>query len=166
MAKMKISTKGLNHLIKLEGGYKLKMYNDLGAKKGHCTIGVGHLIHKGICNGVNPSEKIYLNGISVIQAKKLLKVDLKTSEKTINRGVVVQLSQNQFDALVSFVFNVGGPKFRGSTLLKLVNSKQFKKAANEFVKWNKVTVGSKKIVVPGLRNRRIAEKRLFEKVSP
>jgi len=50
MAIMKISIKGLNHLIKLEGGFKLKMYNDLGVKKGHCTIGIGHLIHKGICS--------------------------------------------------------------------------------------------------------------------
>ncbi len=166
MGKMKISSKGLNHLIKLEGGFKLKMYNDLGAKKGHCTIGLGHLIHKGICNGVSPSEKIYLNGISVVQAKKLFKSDLKVTEKAVNRVAAVSLTQNQFDALVSFVFNIGVPKFRGSTLLKLINSKQHKKAASEFLKWNKVTVGSNIIVVPGLRNRRKAEKHLFEKVSP
>jgi len=163
---MKVSTKGLNHLIKLEGGFKLKMYNDLGAKKGHCTIGIGHLIHKGICTGVNPSEKTFKNGISTIQGKNLLKNDLRIAEKAINRRVAVQLTQNQFDALVSFVFNVGSTKFRSSTLLKLINSKQIKKAANEFQKWNKVTVGSKIIIVPGLRNRRISEKHLFEKVTP
>ena len=85
MAIMKISSRGINHLIKLEGGIKRKMYNDLGGKKGHCTIGVGHLIHKGICNGTNLSEKVFKNGISVIQAKKLLKSDLRIAEK-INKS--------------------------------------------------------------------------------
>jgi len=142
------------------------MYNDLGKSKGHCTIGVGHLIHKGICNGVIPSEKSYLKGVSIAQAKKLLKNDLVFAENAINGAVTAQLTQNQYDALVSFVFNVGGPKFRSSTLLKLINSKQFKKAALELLKWDKMTVGAKLISIKGLHNRRIAEKHLFEKVSP
>ena len=70
-----------------------------------------------------------------------MKTDLAYAESSINGAVTVQLNQNQYDALVSFVFNVGGPKFRSSTLLTLFNSKQFKKAANEFLKWDKVTVG-------------------------
>ncbi len=166
MPKMSISKEGIEHLIKIEGGAQLKMYNDLGKNKGHCTIGVGHLVHKGVCNGVIPSEKPYLKGITVEYAKKLLKNDLSFAENTINGSVTAPLTQNQYDALVSFVFNIGGPKFRSSTLLRLLNSKQYKKAADEFLKWDKATVGSKLISVPGLLNRRISEKYLFEKVAP
>jgi len=166
MAKMTISNNGLQHLIGIEGGAKLTMYNDMGKSKGHCTIGVGHLVHKGICNGIIPSEKPFLKGITLAHAKKLLKTDLSFSENAISGSVTVSLTQNQYDALVSFVFNIGAPKFRSSTLLKLLNSKQYKKAANEFLKWDKMTIGGKLITVPGLLNRRIAEKHLFEKVSP
>jgi len=165
MEKMNISDKGLEHLIKLEGGTRLTMYNDLGGKKGHCTIGVGHLIHKGVCNGLIPSEKPYLNGISTAQAKQLLKNDLNTVQNTINRYIIAPVSQNQYDALVSFVFNVGITAFRHSTLKTLVNAKQYKNAANEFLKWNKMTTNGKQKVIDGLINRRIAEKALFEKVS-
>jgi len=142
------------------------MYNDLGKNNGHCTIGVGHLVHKGICNGVIPSERPYLKGISITRAKQILKSDIKSAESTINGAVTVQLNQNQYDALVSFVFNVGGPKFRSSTMLKLINSKQFNNAANEFLKWNKMTIAGKLVPIKGLYNRRIAEKHLFEKVIP
>jgi len=166
MAKMKISKKGLNHLIKLEGGVKLKMYNDYGASKGHCTIGVGHLIHKGICNGVHASERIYLKGITLAQAKKHLKNDLKIAEKIINRAIVVPLTQNQFNALVSFVFNVGVSAFRHSTLKRFINKKQYIKASNEFPKWNKMNIGGVKKKSLGLVNSRKAEKALFLKVSP
>lgn len=166
MGKMNISDNGVEHLIKLEGGARLTMYNDLGKNKGHCTIGVGHLVHKGVCNGVIPSEKPYLKGITVAHAKKMLKTDISVAENTITGSVVAPLTQNQYDALVSFVFNIGGPKFRSSTLLTLLNSKQYTNAADEFLKWDKVTIGSKLIPVPGLINRRIAEKHLFEKVSP
>ena len=68
--------------------------------------------------------------------------------------------------LVSFVFNVGISAFKYSTLLKYINSKQYKKASNEFLVWNKMTVAGVKKVVPGLTNRRIAEKSLFDKVAP
>ena len=83
MSNMTISNNGIQHLISIEGGAQLTMYNDLGKSKGHCTIGVGHLVHKGICNGVIPSEKPYLKGISITQAKKLLKTDLAIAEKAL-----------------------------------------------------------------------------------
>ena len=165
MSKMTISDIGLEQLIKVEGGAQLKMYNDHGSNSGHCTIGVGHLVHKGVCNGVIPAEKPYLKGISLRQAKELLKADLRTAENTVNHSVVVKLSQSQYDALVSFAFNVGPNAFRFSTLLKLVNSKQFKKASDEFLVWDKMTMNGLKNVVNGLVNRRIAERALFEKVT-
>src|SRR5690625_7484018 len=85
MRKMTISNDGLEHLIKLEGGAQLVMYNDLGGQKGHCTIGVGHLVHKGVCNGVVPSEKPYLKGISLSKAKELLKNDLRSEERRVGK---------------------------------------------------------------------------------
>lgn len=163
MEKMRISNEGLEHLITLEGGARLVMYNDLGDQGGHCTIGVGHLVHKGVCNGVIPSEKPYLKGISPAKAKELLKNDLAIAESAIHGSVTVPLSQNQYDALVSFVFNVGADAFRRSTLLKYINSRQHRKAADEFLEWNRMTIAGKKVEISGLTNRRLAEKVLFEK---
>ena len=166
MASMSISNEGIEHLIKVEGGAQLTMYNDLGKSKGHCTIGVGHLVHKGVCNGVIPSEKPYLKGISLKKAKELLITDLKIAESAINGSITVPLTQNQYDALVSFVFNVGVTAFKYSTLKKYINAKQYKKASDEFLKWNKMTDNGVKKEVAGLTNRRISEKALFDKVSP
>jgi len=164
MNNMKISDAGLTHLIKLEGGTQLVKYNDLGKDKGHCTIGVGHLIHKGVCNGKIPSEKPYLNGISNKKARELLMNDLALAENAVNRNIIVLLNVNQFDALVSFTFNVGISAFNNATLKRLINQNKFKEAADEFLIWNKMTIGGIKKEITGLTNRRIAEKSLFEKV--
>ncbi len=166
MGNMKISSDGIQHLVNIEGGAQLTMYNDAGKNKGHCTIGVGHLIHKTVCNGTIPSEKPYLKGISITHAKKLLKTDLAIAESAVNGAITVPLTQNQYDALVSFVFNAGAGAFRKSTLRKYINSKQYKKASNEFLIWNKMTVSGAKKISAGLTNRRIAEKALFDKVTP
>ncbi len=133
MANMTISNNRIQHLINIEGGAQLTMYNDSGKNKGHCTIGVGHLIHKGVCNRSIPSEKPYLNGISITQAKKFLKNDLAIAEYAINGVIIVPLTQNQYDALVSFVFNVGVGAFNHSTLKKYINAKQYKNASNELL---------------------------------
>lgn len=160
---MKISKNGLTHLIKIEGGAQLTMYNDLGPNKGHCTIGVGHLIHKGVCNGVIPSEKPYIKGVSLAQAENLLKSDLKVAEDSVNKYVTVKINQNQYDSLVSFVFNVGSTAFKHSTLLRNLNSGNISTASNEFLKWDKMTINGVKKSIQGLLNRRIAEKSLFDK---
>jgi GH24 family phage-related lysozyme (muramidase) len=71
--------------------------------------------------------------------------------------VKVTLRQNQFDALVSFVFNLGAGNFAGSTLLKMVNASDFNNAAGQFIRWNRA--GGK--VLTGLTRRREAEAALF-----
>ena len=76
----------------------------------------------------------------------------------VNRYVRAPITQNQFDALVSFVFNVGGGAFRDSTLLKLLNAGQYDDAAEQFDKW--VYADGK--ILPGLVKRRAAERILFE----
>lgn len=91
------------------------------------------------------------------EAEKLLLNDVTPFADRINKLVKVKLNQNQFDALVSFVYNVGPEAFADSTMLKLINQNLLDDAANQFVRWNKV----KGEVFAGLTRRRMAERDLF-----
>lgn len=77
----------------------------------------------------------------------------------INKVVKVPLSQNQFDALVSFTYNIGNANFNSSTLLRWLNQGNYKEASMQLLRWDK----SKGIVLNGLTKRRKAEKALFDK---
>ena len=78
----------------------------------------------------------------------------------INKVVKVPLNQNQFDALVSFAYNIGNVNFNSSTLLRWLNQGNYKEASMQLLRWDK----SKGIVLNGLTKRRKAEKALFDKV--
>jgi lysozyme len=91
------------------------------------------------------------------QAEDLLRQDLVRFERAVTRLVTVPISQNQYDALVSFTFNLGEGNFSRSTLLKRVNARDFSGAQREFAKWNRA--GG--VVLAGLTRRRAAEARLF-----
>jgi len=159
MSSMKLSSSGFAHIKKYEG-FSSKLYNDGGKNKGHCTIGYGHLVHKGTCNAQKHSyNKSYLSGITKKQGSVLLRQDVLVAERAVNRLVKVPLTQNQFDALVSFSYNVGSGNLSASTLLKLLNKKDYAKAAEEFKKW-KYSNGK---ILPGLPIRRKSEKSLFIK---
>ena len=103
--------------------------------------------------------------ISQEEADALFVADVAEAEDGVNRLVTVPLTQNQFDALVSFAFNVGtdideDTKAEGlgdSTLLRKLNSSDYIGAADEFMKWNK----DNGVVVKGLTRRRRAERDLF-----
>lgn len=97
--------------------------------------------------------------ITKAQAKEYKLHDLKEFESTVNTSVKVPLTQNQYDALVSLSYNIGSGAFKNSTLLKKLNSGDYKGSAEQFLVWNKVN--SKK--VQGLVNRREAERNLFLK---
>lgn len=114
------------------------------------TIGYGTTRIDG--RPVVPGEKI-----SKDKALQLFLKDLERFEQTILDNVKVSLSQNQFDALVSFTYNVGSGAFRSSTLLKKLNSGDYEGAAREFHRWNK-QAGK---VLRGLTRRRLAEENLF-----
>ena len=86
-----------------------------------------------------------------------LRQDVAESERAVNQHVHVPLTQHQFDALVSFVFNLGAGNFRTSTLLKKLNARDYDGAAQEFGRW--VQAGGK--TLPGLVRRREAESALF-----
>jgi hypothetical protein len=87
----------------------------------------------------------------------MLAEDVRRFENCVNDAVKVPLTQNQFDALVSFTFNVGCGALRESTLLRELNDRDYNAARREFARWNK---GGGR-VLPGLTRRRAAEAKLF-----
>lgn len=95
--------------------------------------------------------------ITTEEAEQFLEQDLKTFEDGVTQNVSIELTQNQFDALVCFVYNVGLGNFKKSTLLKKLNAGKVVEAADEFLKWDK----SKGEALPGLTRRRKAERALF-----
>ncbi|MEZ6133398.1 MAG: DUF2272 domain-containing protein [Pirellulaceae bacterium] len=152
-----ISAEGIA-LIKEFEGFRGELYND---SAGHCTIGYGHLVHRGNCNGSESEE--FRTGISEARATELLHEKLLEFERTVNESVTAAMNSNQFDALVSFCYNIGSGAFKGSTLLKKLNNGEYDKVPEELKKWNKA--GGK--VLKGLVNRRKKEAELFEKpVTP
>ena len=110
---------------------------------------------------------VYPNGIkvkkgdtcTVDQAKAYKSHDLNRFQKCVNDAVTVPINQNQFDALVSLIYNIGEAAFKSSTLLKKLNAADYNGAADQFLVWNK----SKGKVLNGLVNRRAAERMLFLK---
>lgn len=145
---MKTGKEGKN-LIKMYEGFKAFAYL---CPAGVWTVGFGTTRING--QPVNEHHKV-----TVTEANVLLESDLKQFEDSINALVKVDLTQNQFDALVSFVYNLGAENFKKSTLLKKINVGEFSEAAEEFLKWNK----AKGKILPGLTRRREAEKSLFQR---
>jgi lysozyme len=133
-------------------GFRANLYNDAA---GHCTIGYGHLVHHGPCNGSEPAE--FKHGISEHAAEELLLRDAQAAADAVHRSVRVPLNQAQFDALVSFVYNLGAGAFESSTLLKDLNARRFDAVPGQLEEW--VHAGGQ--VLAGLVARRKAEARLF-----
>lgn len=99
--------------------------------------------------------------ITKVQAEERLRKRLREFEGYINRAVKVKLTQNQFDALVSLVYNIGPTNFNASTLLRKLNASDYVGAADQFLVWNKGRVDGKLVVINGLTNRRHEERELF-----
>jgi lysozyme len=143
---MKTTGNGGIALIKQYEGLRLTTYKDA---VGIPTIGYGHV--------ENPVPLGGTRTISAEAAEQLLREDLQRFEHDVNNMLTVEVTQNQFDALVSFTFNLGPANLQSSTLLRKVNSGDFDGAADEFLKWNHA--GGQ--VLAGLTARRNAEKSLF-----
>lgn len=142
---MKTNEEALDVIKRFEG-LRLKAYR---CPAGIWTIGYGSTgqhVHEGL-------------EITEEQADALLRSDVRHAENAVKRGVNVDLNENEFGALVSFTFNVGGNAFWKSTLRALVNRSDRIAAAKEFAKWNKA--GG--VVLAGLIERRKAEAALFMK---
>ncbi|HCM9566846.1 lysozyme [Enterobacter bugandensis] len=144
---MQTSEKGIA-LIKEFEGCKLTAYQD---SVGVWTIGYGW---------TQPVDgKLIRAGMTIKQetAERLLKAGLVSYESDVSRLVKVVLTQGQFDALVSFTYNLGARSLSTSTLLRKLNAGDYAGAADEFPRWNKA--GGK--VLNGLTRRREAERALF-----
>ena len=100
--------------------------------------------------------------ITQAQAEADLLRNVADAVAAVNRLVHIAMSQDEFDSLVDFTFNLGVGNFAGSTLLKLLNARDIEGAANEFAKWDEA--GG--VVVAGLLRRRLAERALFVTPDP
>jgi lysozyme len=118
---------------------------------GYYTIGYGHVIQK---------DEIFSDTIDHSIAIKLLKKDVKISEMAVLRFIDTPLHQSQFDALVSFTFNLGAGALQRSTLRRKINRNQHDDVPNELMRW--VYSGGKKLA--GLVRRRQAESLLYSSV--
>lgn len=146
-----LSTAGLA-FIKSQEGTKTEAYLD---SKGVPTI----------CTGSTYNVKLGM--METIQGcDNRLKIDSSQAAKAVQRVVKVPLSQNQFDSLVSFTFNVGEGNLAGSTLVRKLNTGDYCSAGKEFLRWNKVRLQGpppRLKALPGLSKRRAAESALFLK---
>ena len=139
---MNIGTKGLD-LIRFFEGLELNAYQ---CAAGVWTIGYGHT--KDVQQGMTISEA---------RANEMLAEELNEYESYINGLVTVELNQDQFDAMVSWVYNLGVGNLKASTLLKVLNAGDYDGVPAQMMRWNKA--GGK--VLEGLTKRRQAEADLF-----
>ena len=139
---MKTGSKGID-LIKHFEGCELEAYK---CPAGVWTIGYGHI--KGVSEGMTITQD---------EAEQMLKDEMAEYEGYVNKLVTVELNQNQFDAMVSWVYNLGGGNLGASTLLKVLNAGDYAGVPAQMMRWNKA--GGK--VLEGLTRRRQAEADLF-----
>jgi len=139
---MRTSQAGID-LIKSFEGLQLAAYQD---SVGVWTIGYGAT--RGITAGMS---------ITLDQAERMLRNDISRFEPSLESLVKVSLTQNQWDVLMSFIYNLGAGNLASSTLLKLLNAGDYAGAADQFLRWNKAGPN----VLVGLNARRVAERQLF-----
>lgn len=148
-----LGARGLDLIAGFEG-WRDRLYKDIADK---WTIGYGHL--------VRPGER-FPAVITKEQGRQILLGDAQNAVRAIVDLVSVPLTQPQFDALVSLVFNIGRTEFSGSTLRKELNAGNYQAAADQFLVWNKAHVGGVLQEVKGLTDRRAAERALFLTPGP
>ncbi len=154
-----VSEAGVSLVKKFEGLHKQTSEGDVRAYRcpaGRWTLGWGH------CKGVKSGMRA-----TVEECEKFLQEDLNEAGAMVNRFVHVPLSQQQFDALASFVFNIGGgANFQTSTLLKKLNKGQYDDVPEQIMRWNKARVDGVLTPLKGLTRRRTAEAALFSMDAP
>jgi lysozyme len=146
---VRLSRKGARFIARFEG-FVPTAYNDVAD---NATIGFGHLLHYGPTTAADRRLRW-----SRRKALRALREDASMAAAAVRAGVKVSMQQCEFDALVSFTFNVGIGGFKSSTVLRKLNEGHRHHAAEHLLDW--VYAGG--VVVEGLYNRRAAEKALFE----
>jgi lysozyme len=142
-----ISRQGLDLICRFEG-FSAIIYM---CPAGYPTIGYGHLI-------TEANKEQFLDGVDEDEALDLLRQDVAVAERAVLRLISVPLTQGQFDALVSFTFNLGSGALQRSTLRRKVNREEHEDIPREFMRW--VWAGGKKL--NGLVKRRKAERVLYQ----
>jgi lysozyme len=133
-------------LIRFFEGFQPMVYCCPG---GYQTIGYGHVLTAG---------EMYPSGVSLPEAERLLSEDLNRAAQVVDRLLPVVLAPGQFDALVSFTFNLGSGALQRSTLRQRVLRGEHEGASREFLRWIYAAGQPKR----GLLRRRLAEARLYE----
>lgn len=146
-----VTEEGLN-LIKRFEGFSPKIYI---CPAGYPTIGYGHVM-------LAHEREQFAAGITQAEATELLRKDVRIAERAVLRLISVPLADGQFDALVSFTFNLGAGALQCSTLRRKVNRGEHQAVPAELVKW--VWAAGKRM--PGLVRRRKAEALVYSSVSP
>lgn len=149
----RLSKHGAAFIAEFEG-FRGEPYND---PAGHATIGYGHLLHHGEVTAGD--RRKWIGGITRKEALQLLREDAQVAERAVLDLVDVALNQNQFDALVSFTYNLGAGALAESTLLRKLNRRKYRAVPRQLLRW--VNAGGEKL--PGLVRRRRAEGQLFNR---
>lgn len=150
---MNFSNQGLD-LLKRSEGLELMPYRDTA---GLLTIGYGHKI-------IPPAT--FDSGITLAVAEQMLGYDVQLAEKIVTNLVKVPLTQGQFDALVDFVFNLGGGRLAHSTLLVDLNLGRYDTAAEQLLLWDHGFEDGKEVELAALKARREAEFALWHQSQP
>lgn len=157
----KISDSGVEFIKRYEG-WRRTVYLDVAGLK---TVGVGHLLTKAELAGnyvTIGGQRVYLDrALTDTEVSQLLRQDLTPKEQTVRNAINVQVTQSQYDMLVSLCFNIGSDKFEKSTLVRELNAGNFEAAPAAFMMW----VKAKGKTVKGLINRRQAEASNFRSGS-
>lgn len=139
-APMTTSDHGKMHIIRYEG-FSSAPYRDAHG----CSVGYGHWLHSGPCAASD-------RHVTKAEAWEMFEKDISLRENLLRKLVKVPLLQNEFDAMLGFMYNVGAGALRRSTLLKKLNAGDKRGAADEFLRWSKN---------PGIIKRRIATRKMF-----
>lgn len=142
-----ISAAGVTGIIKHEGMVRTAYVDPVGVVT--------------VCAGHTRTAKLGQK-LSAEQCERLLREDLSYAENAVRRLVRVPVTQNQYDALISWTFNFGEGKLATSTLLRKVNANDCWGAGAEFAKWTKGRVRGELVVLPGLVKRRADERKAWE----
>lgn len=132
----------------------LKYYNDMGKTKGNCSWGIGFYAHKGVCSEAELKQKVSASSVDIEYAKRVAE-----AERRIKRKVHVQLTQAQFDGLVSFTYNTRSDA--NQRVYDALNNGSLANAAKIISDSIHVSVDGKKKLAPGLIRRRSEESAPF-----
>lgn len=148
-----VSEKGVDLVKEFEGLHEVKEDGQVYPYK--CSAGV-------LTCGYGATREVYKDTVwSQEYCEQRLMIDLNEHAEAVHHYVTVPLTQNQYDALTSFIFNLGAGAFKSSTLLKKLNQSLYDEVPEQFMRWNKARVNGKLTALAGLTRRRAAEAAMF-----